>query len=98
MRKGFIIKIPSATIPGILFICLLFSVNSFAQQKQRKTRILFIFDCSGSMWEKMAGSGASKIDVAKTILIKIVDSLNKQSNIEMALRCFGNHSKSQVDC
>jgi Ca-activated chloride channel family protein len=52
------------------------------------SRILFIFDASGSMngyWEKEL-----KINVARNILIEMVDSLEKIDNIEMALRVFGH--------
>ncbi len=52
------------------------------------SRILFIFDASGSMngyWEKEV-----KINVARNILIEMIDSLEKIDNIEMALRVFGH--------
>src|SRR5271157_220659 len=52
------------------------------------SRILFIFDASGSMngyWEKEV-----KINVARNILIEMIDSLEKIDNIEMALRIFGH--------
>ncbi len=51
-------------------------------------RILFIFDASGSMngyWEKEV-----KINVARNILIDMIDSLEKLDNVEMALRVFGH--------
>lgn len=52
------------------------------------TRILFIFDASYSMegtWEKQ-----KKINVARSILISMIDSLEKLPNIEMALRVYGH--------
>lgn len=73
-----------------LILFLLFSVVSFAQQAQPKTRILFVFDASYSMnrkWET-----ARKIDVAKSMLIKLIDSLQTIPNVETALRVYGFQS------
>ena len=55
-----------------------------------KSRILFIFDASNSMagqWE-----GARKIDIARDILLEMVDSLENMPNVEMALRVYGHQS------
>jgi len=55
-----------------------------------KSRILFIFDASNSMagqWE-----GARKIDIARDILLEMVDSLEIMPNVEMALRVYGHQS------
>ena len=55
-----------------------------------KSRILFIFDASNSMsgqWE-----GARKIDIAREILMDMVDSLEQMDNVEMALRIYGHQS------
>ena len=71
----------------------LFSVQSFSQNIKRlkeKTRILFIFDASQSMngkWEK-----STKINVARNFLIEMIDSLEFESNVEMALRVYGHQS------
>lgn len=54
------------------------------------SRILFIFDASNSMagiWE-----GEVKIDIARRILIEMVDSLENTENLEMALRIYGHQS------
>jgi Ca-activated chloride channel family protein len=54
------------------------------------SRILFIFDASNSMagiWE-----GEVKIDIARRILIEMVDSLENVENLEMALRIYGHQS------
>jgi len=54
------------------------------------TRILFILDYSNSMtayWGK-----ERKVDVARRLLIKLVDSLDKVPNIQMALRMYGHQS------
>ena len=55
-----------------------------------KSRILFIFDASNSMagqWE-----GARKIDIARDVLLEMVDSLELMPNVEMALRVYGHQS------
>jgi Ca-activated chloride channel family protein len=54
------------------------------------SRILFIFDASNSMagqWE-----GAKKIDIAREILMDMVDSLEQMPNVEMGLRIYGHQS------
>ncbi len=54
------------------------------------TRILFIFDASQSMsgtWES-----DNKMNIARNILIDLVDSLQKIDNVEMALRIYGHQS------
>lgn len=55
-----------------------------------KSRILFIFDASNSMagqWE-----GARKIDIARDILLEMVDSLEGIPDVEMGLRIYGHQS------
>lgn len=65
--------------------------------KPRVTRILFLLDASGSMlapWE-----GRPRMDVAKSLLAKMVDSLNTYPNLELALRAYGHlHDKSENNC
>ncbi len=76
---------------------LLFHIDSFAQDQNQAppkakiiTRILFIFDASQSMtgsWES-----DTKINIARSILIEMVDSLQYVANVEMALRIYGHQS------
>ena len=82
----------------ILFISILVAGFSFIQAQQEKpperkvpdTHILFIFDGSQSM----AGDWQSdkKINIARKILINIIDSLEKVQNVQMALRIYGHQS------
>lgn len=54
------------------------------------SRILFIFDASYSMagpWE-----GETKINIARRVLVDMVDSLESLGNVEMALRVYGHQS------
>ena len=52
------------------------------------SRILFVFDASQSMmgyWQS-----DRKINIARNVLIKMVDSLEKLDNVQMALRVYGH--------
>ena len=73
----------------------LFSISSIAQTLP--TRILFVLDGSGSMVAKMGEN--PRIDIAKRVLSKMVDSLSQKPNVEVALRVYG-HTKTvlQHDC
>ena len=80
---------------SILFFLLFLFLTGFAANAQMKrtpvtTRILFIFDESNSMtasWET-----GKKIDIARDLLIRMVDSLKQYENVEMALRLYGHQS------
>jgi len=66
-------------------------------EKPRVTRILFVLDASGSMmapWE-----GTPRWTVAKSLLAKMVDSLNAYPNLELALRAYGHqHDNKENNC
>jgi Ca-activated chloride channel homolog len=54
------------------------------------SRVLFIFDASNSMagqWD-----GERKIDLARQILMEVVDSMESLPNVQMALRVYGHQS------
>ncbi|MEY5048953.1 MAG: hypothetical protein RLZZ175_2312 [Bacteroidota bacterium] len=78
---------------GISIILLGMSNFAHAQFDKKKeepklTRILFIFDCSGSMlanWEN-----DSRMNNAKKVFSELVDSLKNKKNLEIALRCYGH--------
>jgi len=85
-------------------LCLALALNvvvfSYAQQKRvkpvaqinnQKTRILFILDCSYSMYGKWQSD--TKIKITQSILSNIIDSLNNRPNLELALRAYG-HTKN----
>ncbi|MCK4748303.1 MAG: VWA domain-containing protein, partial [Bacteroidales bacterium] len=80
----------------VLFLTIAFHFTPVLQAQDLQTgyaptsRILFIFDASNSMagqWE-----GARKIDIAREILMDMVDSLEQMPNVEMALRVYGHQS------
>ena len=70
----------------IFFILL--ANTSDAQNKITKTRVLFIFDASQSMyaeWEK-----GTRMETAKSLLSGMLDSLDNKPNLEIALRVYGH--------
>lgn len=89
-------KVLNYSLPLILAFFSVFTQTSYSQQfpdpKKKKTtnRILFIFDASQSMasnWEKN-----KKVDIARDILIGMVDSLEKLEHVQLALRVYGHQS------
>ena len=76
-------------------LLLLVAANAYAQQP--KTRILFVLDGSGSMYAKMGKD--NRITVAKRLLTRMVDSLQYQDELELALRVYGHQSqKTERNC
>ncbi|NJM26861.1 MAG: VWA domain-containing protein [Bacteroidia bacterium] len=64
------------------------------QKLPERTRILFLLDGSGSMnavWE----GDQSRMDAAKEILTRLVDSLRVNPNLELALRVYGHRYPRQ---
>jgi Ca-activated chloride channel family protein len=71
-------------------------VHVAAQQKV-KTRILFLLDASGSMYATMDKD--NRINVARRILTKLMDSLESAKQVEVALRVYGHTSPpAKHDC
>ena len=72
---------------------------SFGTEPNGKTtRILFIFDCSFSMYSTWINS-ETRMDVAKRILSDFMDSLRTVPDIEIAFRCYGHQTLfQQRDC
>jgi Ca-activated chloride channel homolog len=74
---------------GLIILVLNCWKISFSQEQL--TRILFVLDASNSMnadW----GQGQTRIEAAKEILAKHVDSLQGTPNLEIALRVYGHQS------
>lgn len=57
-----------------------------------KTRVLLILDCSNSMWDRWQSD--AKIKVTQRVLLKFIDSVAHQQNIEVALRVFGHLNRN----
>ncbi len=60
-------------------------------QPEVPTRVLLILDCSNSMWDHWQSD--AKIKVTQTVLLKFLDSISRQSGIEVAMRVFGHLNK-----
>ncbi len=86
----------STLILCILLLVFTFVPNVYAQQPN-KTRILFLLDASGSMYAEMGTD--TRMDVAKRLLSKMVDSLRYTPNLEIALRVYGHQTtKDKQNC
>ncbi|GIV34742.1 MAG: hypothetical protein KatS3mg031_2277 [Chitinophagales bacterium] len=60
---------------------------------KQRTRILFLLDASGSMHARWGpGSQETRWNSARSILIDIIDSLDKRDDVELALRVYGHQS------
>src|ERR1044071_5554322 len=80
----------------IVVFCYQVSAQKIQQKLPQKTRILFVLDASGSMqaaWE----NNVSRMDAAKGILTKLVDSLKNNQNLELALRVYGHRYPRQAN-
>lgn len=72
--------------------------NVNQQALPEKTRILFVLDASGSM-NATWGESESRMEVAKNILIRLVDSLRANPKVELALRVYGHrYSRQSNNC
>lgn len=70
--------------------------NKIQQKLPEKTRVLFVLDGSGSM-EASWGVNESRMDVAKRILTKLVDSLRVNNDLELALRVYGHRFSREAN-
>ena len=73
-------------------LCIAFSATSQIKKPESTlTRVLFVFDASNSM--KAKHNTSTRIQDAKELFYKFLDSLNKQKNIQFALRMYGHTVK-----
>ncbi|MFN9583160.1 MAG: VWA domain-containing protein, partial [Bacteroidota bacterium] len=69
-----------------MIFALVIARPATAQQKV-KTRILFVLDASGSMYARMETD--TRINVAKKLMYKIMDSMARAKDVEVGLRVYG---------
>lgn len=85
-------------LPCFLGTLLVFGQEVNQQALPEKTRILFVLDGSGSMnanWSE----NKSRMDIAKGILTRLVDSLRVNPKLELALRVYGHrYSRQSNNC
>ncbi len=94
MLKNKLIQRSYIFLTGLFII--ISAAHTLAQVNQKPTRVLFILDASGSMSGKW--KSGTKMDMAKSILIHLADSLTREQ-IPFAVRVFGHQSdKKLVDC
>jgi len=74
----------------IAVICCFIFLSFTRAHGQELTRILFILDASNSMNANWGGQ--TRIEAAKELLVKTVDSLNGSANLQIALRVYGHQS------
>lgn len=72
------------------FIILLCIVSNTLWSQEKLTRILFVLDASNSMNARWGSQ--TRIDAAKELLSKAVDSLAGTPNLEIALRVYGHQT------
>lgn len=78
----------------LLLLLLIILQPAFAQvtnshkESGALTRILFVFDASQSMYGRWQSD--QKINIARDILSKLLDSLKTMENLEVALRVYGH--------
>jgi len=78
----------------IFFICsfsLLAQPHKENEKPEPKTRILFLFDASQSMYARWQSD--MRINIAQKLLINLLDSLKHVDNLELALRVYGHLKK-----
>ncbi len=83
----------------MLCFALLCSISGYNQttSTETKTRILFLLDASNSMYSRMGDD--TRMNVAKKLLSRMVDSLEQITELEIALRVYGHQqSKDDYDC
>lgn len=78
---------------SFVFLFILFSGALFCQKKPapKPTRILFVFDASNSM--KSLHQGKTRMEGAKALFFRFIDSLSKDKTLQFALRMYGHTVK-----
>ncbi len=94
-RKRPLFKLMQVTLFQILLLGLpAFSTTAQTSEPDNKrTRILFLLDASGSMQAKWGpGNTETRMHSAKRILIEMVDILGMRDDVELGLRVYGHQS------
>lgn len=88
-----------ATVLAGLLVVFCFSLHGqeYKQKPPERTRILFLLDASGSMLAPLGS--VRRIDVAKKLLSDLVDSLQVNPRVELALRVYGHqYARAYNNC
>ena len=83
----------------VVLVLMLAAAASFvyAAEPEGKTYIEFIIDASSSMKDKVEGS-YTRMDVAKEVLKELVESLDDDPMLEIALRVYGSQLPGKSAC
>jgi Ca-activated chloride channel family protein len=93
-RRNVCFKIIFLVLVGVLVAT---SNSVYAGGSEEKTYIEFIIDASGSMREKVEGN-QSRMDVAKEVLKELVEGLDDDPMLEIALRVYGFQLPGKSSC
>ena len=74
-------------------LTILLLLLALGARAQERTHVLIILDCSHSMWDRWQSD--AKIKVTQRVLLKFVDSVAHQQEVDVALRVFGHLNKNQ---
>jgi Ca-activated chloride channel family protein len=83
----------SLVVAGFSVASLLVTFNVPSAAAQEEPGVIFVLDGSGSMWGQI--EGRSKIEVAKEIMVRLVDEL--PPNIRTGLVSYGHRTKGECD-
>src|SRR5687768_15652380 len=76
---------------SLIFVCFFGTLLSQKRPPEKITQILFVFDASRSMMTKH--QGGSRMEGAKELFFRFIDSLGKNRNMLFALRMYGHTVK-----
>lgn len=93
LRPSFFRPLTIVLLVVLAGLCKPVQAQKQSQGPQQLTRILFVFDASFSMYGQW--QTGRKMDIAKDLLSKFLDSLRSTSNIELGLRCYGHQYSLQ---
>lgn len=86
--------LPRISAKALLALVIFVTISTIAigqvqiQKPAEKTRMLFLLDASGSMYAEWGNS--IRMDIAKKMLIDMVDSLRVDTSLDLALRVYGH--------
>jgi Ca-activated chloride channel family protein len=93
-RRNSCFKIIFLVLVGVLVAT---ATSVYASGSEEKTYIEFIIDASGSMREKVEGN-QPRMDVAKEVLKELVEGLDDDPMLEIALRVYGFQLPGKSSC
>lgn len=84
---------PTLSIATLMLAALVLTPNSTAAAAEDSPGVIFVLDGSGSMWGRI--EGRTKIEVAKEIMVRLVDELPPE--VQAGLVSYGHRTKGDCD-